>query len=194
MIKLTALQQSLLAQSVVRSFYTIKIEAPSTTLKMSTFYREFTLSTGDTYTPNCPLVEVQPPQISSSVDREQFSISLADPAFESGLLAEAGLIGSKIEIRIVFLDISNDLPYSDINESLIVYKGQIDAVSYKIDNAEIGSVLYTISCASPMAKLDMAKPYYTSKTFIRENVLSTDSSFDQIYQGSGSVRLKWGKL
>ena len=98
------------------------------------------------------------------------------------------------EVRLLLVDPTTKLPITDINETIILYKGQIDSVSFKADLSDIGENTFSIIAASPLASLDATKPFYTSKSFMREKVLTTDSSFDQVYQGSGKIRLKWGKV
>jgi hypothetical protein len=73
-----------------------------------------------------------------------------------------------------------------------VYKGFIDNVAYATDTSEAGENLFRITCASPMAALDMAKPFYTSKDALVD-LDPDDNSFDHVYEGSGQIRLKWGK-
>jgi len=38
----------------------------------------------------------------------------------------------------------------------------------------------------------MAKPFYTSKDALVD-LDPDDNSFDHVYEGSGQIRLKWGK-
>lgn len=194
MITLTSTQNNILQQNIVESFYAIKISGPSVTKKICNYFTDVTLSNSDVYLGNKEILTIQPPQITTTVDREQYTVVLADPEFEYGSLAEDNFVGSEFEVRLILINPSTKLPVTDINETLILYKGQVDAVSFKADLSEIGENTFTIIGASPLASLDAVKPFYSSKTFLREKVLATDSAFDQVYQGSGKIRIKWGKV
>jgi hypothetical protein len=49
-----------------------------------------------------------------------------------------------------------------------------------------------IECSSPMADLDLKRTLITSKDAMR-GLSPTDSSFDQVYEGSKGIDLLWGK-
>jgi hypothetical protein len=203
MINLTNFQTDVLSRDLVEAFYILQIEYKYTLnytswttsyKRLSTFNRDITLSDGRTYLGNAPLIELQPPKISSEVDREQYVITLADVNYEFGPLSENNLVGMPVEVGIVFIDPISKLPNLSASEVLIVYKGQIDSSSYSIDTSEIGATIYKLSCASPVADLDSTKPFYSSKSFMREKIKASDSSFDQVAQGTGTLRLKWGRV
>lgn len=193
MIELTSVQQSVLSESNFNFFYAVRIDLPTHSRYFSTYFDTVTIG-GNLYDSNSAILSVEPPKISTSVDREEFNITMADVNFVQGIAAENGIVGSDVEVRLVLISGSTGLPITNLADTIIIYKGQVDSVSYLINTADTGEAVFKISCASPMAKLDMSKPYYSSKTFVKEKVSSNDNSFDQLYQGSGSIRLKWGKV
>jgi hypothetical protein len=205
MIKLTTFQINTLSKSSVEAFYIVEVGYKTNEVvlgntvwqtdykRLSTFQRDITLSDGRTFIGNSPIIELQPPKISSVVDREQYIITLADVNYEYGVLSENNLVGMPAQVGIVFIDYDTKEPNLDANEVLIVYKGQIDAASYLIETSEIGSTVYKLACASPVANLEAVKSFYTSKSFLKDKIRSDDVSFDQVAQGTGSLRLKWGR-
>jgi hypothetical protein len=146
----------------------------------------------NTYYNDGRLVQIDSPRLSSSVDRELFKISFADPTFAIGVEVDSGLIGKMVDVKVVFVNQSTKLPELDLANILTVYRGKIDSTEYSINTATTGEVILNVNCSSPMNDLDMTKPFYTTKdaTFGRD---SSDTSFDQIYEGSGVLQLKWGK-
>lgn len=193
MIKLTQTQIDILNQDSIEAFYCVQISKLNNIKRFSTYFRDITLSDGRVFIGNSKLVSLEAPKVSTEVDRERYTITLADPDFEFGYLSEQGLVGTPIEILLVLIDPLTKLPITNVNEVFTVYRGQIDNTKYQVSLESIGEVIYTIDCASPVANLDAIKPYYSSRTYVRENVNSSDSSFDQVYQGSGKIRLKWGR-
>jgi hypothetical protein len=202
MISLTTFQSNTLSKQNVEAFYIIEIEYKTysnnswtTSYKrLSTFNKDVTLTNGKTYTGNSPIIELQPPRISSEVDREQYTITFADPNYEFGILSENNLVGMAVEAGIILLDYETKLPNLNSQEVLLVYKGRIDSSSFSIDTSEFGAVLYKLACASPVANLDAVKPFYTSKSFMKDKIKSDDTSFDQVSQGTGTLRFKWGRV
>jgi hypothetical protein len=150
----------------------------------------FTLSNGIEYVADGTLLMVDPLKISTNVDREEISFSIADPNFQQASFLESSIVGKKIEIRLVFYD-NGDL-VTNTEDTLHYYSGYGNGVGYVIKTEERGEVYAKISCTSPMSDLDHKKGIYLNKEFMR-NQNSRDSSCDSIYAGSGSLQLKWGK-
>ena len=178
----------LLAQPVIEPFYMVKIMGGTL---LTSYMAAVELSNGDLYLPG-DFVALDPPRMSSSVDRELYKISIADPRMEYGAMFESGMVGTAIEVRAGFIDQVTKQPELNFTDTFMLYKGRVDGVSYQISLEEVGESVAVISCASPMASLDMAKPFHTSKDFLRQ-LNPEDNSFDQIYEGAGPVQLKWGK-
>jgi len=160
----------------------------------TTFYNSFTAGNNVSYISDDFIVSVDPPQMTTTVDREQYKITVADPDFLNAIEAEYGMIGKLVEIRLGFVDPDTGLPLvSDMNDTLVVYRGQIDGPSAAIDTNELGDSSFVIACASPMISLDMSKGIFLSREYIRARD-SNDGSCDAIYTGSGSLTYKWGRI
>ena len=188
MISLSPRIIALLSQPVIEPFYMVQIDGNT---RLTTYAANIGLSDGTVYTPG-DLISLDPPKMSSSVDRETYKISIADPNMEYGAMFEEGMVGVDVEVRVGFIDQKTGLPETGVSNTFLIYKGAVDGLSYQINIEEVGESVAVITCSSPMANLDMAKPFHTSKDFIR-NLNPEDSSFDQIYEGAGPVQLKWGK-
>jgi len=157
---------------------------------MTDYFRELDYG-GDLYTENSPILSVQPPQQTSSVDSQTYAVNIADPEFAFKDVAPA-LVGKFAEVNICL--ISNGTPVIELGYAPItVYRGRIAGTSYKISSAMVGDVILQIDCASPMGNLDLVKAFHTNKTFMQQKINAKDTCFDQIYEGSGAVRLRWGK-
>jgi hypothetical protein len=194
MIKLTQTQINILNKPNIEAFYCLQIKKGNTFKRLSTYFRDITLSDGRIFTANSKIAILDPPRISTQVDREQYSIGLTDPDFEFGFLSEQGLVGCPIEVLLVFINPDTNLPITNINDVLLMYRGQIDFTRYQIETQELGEVMYTINCASPIANLEATKAFYNSRSFMRNNINPSDSAFDHVYQGTGKIRLKWGRI
>lgn len=149
------------------------------------------LSDSTVYTADGTLLGLSPPQTSTNVNREQFKIQFADPAFLQTGAADFGLIGHRVTVRLGFLDI-NGVPYTNILDTALIYSGKVDSTSYLIKTEERGDSILQIVCSSPMSDLDLKKYIFLSRDFIRGRN-QNDSSCDMIYGGSGTLQLKWGK-
>jgi len=193
MITFSNLVSQILSQPSIKSFYAIKIADYYTT----THYSNITLSNGETYLSDGRILAVTPPQFSATVDTEKYGITLIDPDFFfkdrfSNQVNTTGLVGQEVIVRLGFLDTQTEEPLLDLVNTILVYKGKIDSTTYNIRTENVGSIEFSISCSSPMANLDGVKAFYGSKQFIR-SLYSDDSSFDQVYEGSGDLLTKWGK-
>lgn len=189
MITVTARMKELMEQVPMEPFYMVEI---GTVYRTTSFYSDITLSDSRVFASDGKLVYLDPPRLSTSVDREQYKIQLADPEFMLGAYADQGLTGMSVEVRAGFVDKLTNLPETNIENTLLIYGGTIDGTSYNTDVRIIGENLLSITCSSPMADLDMKKRIFLSKDFIR-NRNPDDACCDQIYEGSGAIRLKWGR-
>lgn len=171
----------------IESFYCVQIG----TYRTTSYHSDITVD-GNLFLSDGKLVSVDPPNISTEVDREIFKVTLTDSNFQLANTFQSGMVGASFEVKILFINPATNLPYTNSNDILIVYKGIIDNISIGVQPSNIGEVSITVSGASPMNDLDLVKNFYTSKEFIRSRY-PEDSCFDQIYEGSGPVNLKWGK-
>lgn len=154
------------------------------------------------FLPNMPIVAVDPPQSSSTVDKNTFKITLADPGYAFRPLLEAGgvntpmwlragLIRNETYGRYVFIP-ENQLraPYSGEHGMFYIYKGAVDRYFYTL--TEDNDIILTFEGASPAAALEMKRELSTSRNWMRRNYPS-DASFDNVYRGSHQEMLQWGK-
>lgn len=154
------------------------------------------------FLPNMPIVTVDPPQSSSTVDKNTFKITLADPGYAFRPLLEgggvntpmwlrAGLFRDEVNGRHVFIP-ENYLrtPYSGEHGMFYIYKGAVDRYFYTL--TENNDVILTFEGAAPAAALEMKRELSTSRNWMRRNY-PDDASFDNVYRGSHQEMLQWGK-
>ena len=176
------------------AFYLLRIRKGDGTLirATTTHFTNVTMENGVTYLADDYLHSVDAPHISSVVDREQFKIALVDPSFLNGVDAERGYLGKRLELIMGFLNPATGQPYTNMVDTLTLYKGQIDSSGFKINTIDLGESLFAISGASPMAALEMARNGLMTKEETRTRN-PRDSSMDLVFEGSGAVALKWGR-
>lgn len=134
------------------------------------------------------LLSVEPPKFTSTVDRDLYTLTFSDSNLYFKSIFSHGLNSRNISIRLCFVDHDGSVS----PESFIMYEGLTESGGYTLDTSESGTIVVTITCSNLMASLDSTRPYYTSKNFVK-NIDPTDTSYDQIYEGSGKIILKWGK-
>jgi hypothetical protein len=188
MISFTPTVQNILSQISIESFYLVKVG----TYKSTNHFSNLTLSNGETYVADGKLASVDSPRLSATVDREIYKVSFVDNDYSLSYLVDSNLVGADFEVRISFIDPVTKLPVSDISDTLLAYKGIVDAGGYSLKLDSIGEVVLQISGASPVADLDATRTFYGSRDHVR-SISPNDSSFDQVYEGSGAVNIKWGK-
>ena len=191
MITFSTKVSNLLSQPTVEAFYLVEIELP-TVLRTTSFYTDLTFDNGVTYTNDGRLLTVDPPKLSATVDREQYKITLADPDMYFAQYMNSGLVGTKVSVRVGFVDQNTKVPLPQIANTILVYKGRVDNGAYGVTTDEAGNSVFVLTCSSPMGDLDLVKTMMTSKDALR-NIDPTDNSFEQIYEGVGQIELKWGK-
>ena len=194
MIALSENLTAVLSEDCIESFYLVKIidKNNRVLLAITSFYTNFTLSNGQLYRSNAYILAIDPPQLNSSVDREQYKITLNDPTFSFRSEVDTGLIGKVVEVRLGFIDINTGIPYSDILDTIVTYRGKIDSAAYLLDTKDLGSNTLEIIGASPMNSLDQTNGIYSSREFIRK-WHATDSCCDQVTLGTTSMIMMWGK-
>ena len=194
MVKFDPEVVTILSQRTVETFYLFKVtdENGVDVYKNTTFFHDLSIGS-DTYDAKGLIVGLDPPQRTSVVDREQYSIVLSDPDFSMGADLDKGMLGNKVELRLGFVSHLTKKPVLRLEATLLIYKGYLDETGYKVSTGPQGETQLTLSCSSPMADLDSKKGLLLTKDQIR-NRNPNDSSCDQIYLGSGSSILKWGKI
>jgi hypothetical protein len=156
------------------------------------------------FLPNMPLVSIDPPASSSTLDKNTFKVTLADPELAFKPLLEGGGVGTPMWVRAGLIDhstVHGDFPTIPNNVLLpavgfgehgtfCVYKGAVDRYVYTI--TENGETILTFEGASPAAALELKRDITTSRFWMRSHYPS-DSSFDNVYKGSAQQTLQWGK-
>ena len=178
--------------------YLVKIEATAGIIRDTTAAQSITVGT-DTYTSLNKLLTIEPPRLSTVVDREVYRIVYADPIFEKRALFEAGLTSTRVTVSMCFINTTDYqlglyAPGEFMNspdDIVIAYRGTVDTHGYAIDPNE-GTVMAALECASPMAALGLSRPFYTSKEEMRQ-ISTNDTAFDQVYIGSKRIGYAWGK-
>lgn len=187
----------LIASTNISNFFLINIKH-NTGIRYTTLPYSVTVDTLGEFSEDNYVIQVDAPRLTSIVSKATYKISLADPNYDFKPLAEAGLVGTEVELYVGFINtLETTLGGAEPGEPLLllediplVYSGQIDSHGYSV-NEETGIVFF-IDLASPMAALGAVKSVLTSKAETRAR-LSSDSSCDQIYAGSRATNLLWGK-
>jgi hypothetical protein len=197
MIKLSNVVSQIIQGSSVRYFFLVSIGANK---HYTSAPFDITMSNGVTYSSEGGLLGVDPPSFSSSVDRATYSVSFADVSSELKAYFEEGATGDTLEVRVGFYNtlgavvngVNPGEIFTNLVDSVLIYKGVIDSQLYEIDvnNGAIGA---KIEGSSPMADLDLVNPFYTNKDSLRQRN-PADTSFDKVFEGSGKIQLKWGKV
>jgi len=185
MIILSAKQQALLQDPLAEKFYCVRIK----NILLTDFYRDLNIADGYYVSSNL-LAGVTPPKMSSSVDRSLYEVVLTDSNNTLLGLYETGLVGALLRVQVGFVDPVSELP--EVDELFTIYEGVVQGFDSNFDTAVTGEVVSKLTGSNPLAALDASSSFYTSREMLRE-VNATDSAFDQIYEGSKSLNLLWGK-
>jgi hypothetical protein len=145
------------------------------------------------YSSNSSLKSVDLPQLSTSVDREQYKISIiTNPTDPQMNLAVTNLIGKTLETRIGFVNTTTGFPDMAIENTIIVYRGRVESAGYTFETSDIGESTLQLSGSSPIVNLDQKNGLYLSRDSIK-HLNANDTCCDQIYESSSAITLKWGK-
>jgi hypothetical protein len=143
---------------------------------------------GNTYLANSGLYEFDSPKSSTIVDRESYRVVISDLLNEMMAEFKINVVGKPIEVFVALRAANGDL-LTSTTDVLRIYKGFVDKPSITNDFYEKLAVL---EGTSPMADLDLVRNFISSKNGMDQKS-TTDTSFDQIYDGS-EVTLRWGKV
>ena len=190
--------QQLLVLDNVSTFFLVTFVTYAGTVYHTNLPYDITITGLSTFLADNTLLSVDPPRQSSSVDRETYRISYADPNFIFRPYFENGMIGADISIRLGFFNTSDATigstpvgkPFTDSADTIIIYEGTIDTHGYNVTE---DAVTIGLEGSSPMSDLGLSKPFFTSKDSLRQ-VNVNDTAFDQVFQGSKTVYLYWGKV
>jgi len=160
---------------------------------------DITLSNGITYISDGGLTNIDPPTFSNTVDRSTYSVGFTDVGSELKSYFEEGATGDSFSVRVGFyntLDVETEGVevggiFTQISNTILIYKGVVDSQNYSL-SFDNGSLTAKIEGSSPMADLDLVNPFYTNKDSMQQ-INPGDTAFDKVFDGSGQIKLKWGK-
>ena len=183
----------------VSIYYLVSIKGEDINLKHTTLPYDVTIDGLGTFFTNNSLMSVESPVVSAVVDREIYKITYADPDFTWREVFDTGITGATVTVYVGFMNstdstIGNAAPGTPLkhpDDFIVAYKGFVDSQGHVTESS--GEIKATIECASPMADLDLKKSFYTSKQGMAQ-FDAADTSFDQVFEGSQSVDLLWGKI
>lgn len=158
----------------------------------TTHYHDVTMSDSIIYLSDDYIIAVDPPRLDSNVDRDQYKLTLADPSFLNIAAFDNILLGKTLELRLCFMDTFTNTILTNLNDTFVVYRGKVDGMTVTISTEEVGSAELVVTCASPMFSLEMSRGIYLSNDYIK-SLDATDDCCSQLYQGSGSIVLRWGR-
>lgn len=189
--------QTLLSRADIGIYFCVEVIHSTGMMRHTTLPHDVTIG-GNLYAANNNLMSVEPPKLSSVVDREAYKITYTDPEFELRNIFEIGLTGAPISVIIGFINTTNatlggalpGAPLTDLADTVVAYAGVVDTQGYSMQNCE--EITVVIEGSSPMSSLNLSKPYYTSQDALRQ-LSATDTAFDQVHAGSKEVDFLWGK-
>jgi hypothetical protein len=166
-------------------------------LQYTTLPYDVTVSGMGTFDSDNGLVSVEPPRVTSVVDRSSYKLTLTDPDMSFRERFEAGMVGTHITVWIGFINttdttlggIAPGKPITNVEDIVLAYRGVVDTHGYNITEDQCTLAL---ECSSPMADLGLVKTFYTSRDAVRQRGYM-DTAFDQVYSGSKGLDLLWGR-
>jgi hypothetical protein len=136
------------------------------------------------------LVGIQAPKLSTSVDRELYTVTLTDSVVLAIAANDWGLVGNHLKVSAIFT------ANGDINTSpeniLTIYSGRINGVTNTRRTDEIGESMIKLTAGSPMYGLDQKNGIYFSDPKIKERN-KEDTCAENVYVSARSAELHWGK-
>jgi hypothetical protein len=136
------------------------------------------------------LVSLAPPTLSTSVDREQYSMMMTDQTLLSYAANTWGMIGLRFRVTAVFSD--GTTPSFTSENMLTVYAGRISGVTHNQSMGTAGESLIKITAGSPMYGLDQKNGIFFSDPKIKERN-KKDTCAEHVYVTSRNYALHWGK-
>jgi len=167
-------------------FFLIEIDLGSTAYYTS-FHRNIDYN-GHIWLGDGGIFSIEPPNFSSILDREAYTILLTDNSNSISDSFKLGVIGNTIKVSLGLLD-QNGEPLLGSGDIASVYSGFIDSPAV---NITWGEKTAKIEGTSPMADLDQVNLTMVSKDGMDQKS-SSDTSFDAIYEDS-ETHLSWGKI
>ena len=152
------------------------------------------LFNNENYIAQSTLVRVDTPKITSGIDKAAYKLSFIDTNYFYREKFRHGITGTKAELRAMFIDVAGHFdkgqPLLEPENTLIIYKGIVNGTNLNAGSENLP--IAEIELASPMGALTMVRGLITSQDWIRQKY-PTDTSFDNIHEGSKQIILGWGK-
>lgn len=156
-------------------FVMVKIDLHDTTVSYTSLPHDIGYS-GNTYLSTDLLLEFEAPRISDTLDREVYKIKLNDSSNFFAAQFDQGVTGAEVEVYLAFVI---DGEYKlDPGEVIFAYGGTIDEVTRDTDYQSYSKEV-VLECSSPMADLDMAYSFITSRKGM-DQVDATDTAFTEL--------------
>ena len=205
MKKFSRLVRNFLAEGYYSTFLLIDLKVGDASLHFTTLPYDVYIG-GIHYVADVGIVKVDAPPSTSAVDKATFKMQFADPTFIFRPYAGSATSNGACTIRNFFLNttghsitsssglvFSNGSPIMDALDSVCIYKGRLDTVSY--DMTVESGIIFEVECASPMAALDASNTLYTTRASLRQRIKDgyDDTSFNNLKLSGTTVSLKWGK-
>jgi hypothetical protein len=197
MVKLSSTVETIVRLQRIKYFFLVTL---GTDKFFTSLPYDITMGDSITYLSDSGLLGVDPPLITSTVDRSSYKVTFSDVNFLLKSYFEQGATGDNLSVRVGFFntteasigEVAVGDPFTNLADTVLVYRGIIDSQKYQIDLSE-NEVYAVIEGSGPMADLDLVRPYFTNKdSALQRN--GGDTSFDKVAEGSGQIKLKWGKV
>lgn len=176
-------------------------------LKYTTYAADITMKNGAaSYGPflaDNGLQGIDPPRMSSVVDREAYKVTLTDPAFALRTTMSAA-IGKKLAVYFGFINslsvsvtgsdgvaVAPGFPLLDMRDTISSYGGIVNGSEYAIEPSE-GTAVLTVTGSSPLVDLDAIRSVVTSQAYAQGR-RAGDTSYDEAHAASKSIVMNWGK-
>jgi hypothetical protein len=193
MIKLSTKVQEVLSQAVFTSFHLVAIRSQIEPVFLTNHFADVVYD-GDTYSANAGLAAIDLPQSTNVTDRAEYKfVYLDSDTGASAWLETFDLTGMLVSVYMVLIDPETDLPLLTKDDVITVYEGFIDSTPRKLELAEHGNAVVEILLTSPIVNLDQKRSVNTSDEFMR-GLVSGDTCFNQVHEGSRSIAMRWGKI
>ena len=195
---ISATLKSLLTRDDIEPFILLEIGPNQSAqfFRYTTLPYDITFET-NTYSSSNGLANLDPPRISRILDKESYNINFVDPQYTLKPFFEGGsgqLIGINMRLIGGFINSTDSLlfgtsPGQDFGEYFTLYKGFVDTANYSVTK---DTVILNVEGSSPMGPLDLTRAILTSKEYVQRKY-PTETGYDQLFVGSGAIRLNWGK-
>lgn len=142
---------------------------------------------GNTYRSETNILSFESPRATTVVDRQTYKLRLSglDPVMIAEV--ESGIIHMPVSIRMGF--IIDGVAQLGIDELMYVYSGTVANIKKEVSD---GTQSINIECSAPLSSLDAKSTLFTTRDGLRV-FSATDTSFNQIFEGSAEFSLNWGK-